>query len=328
MIRLNLGCGSPHDPSWHPIEDSRFVNRDPGLDGWRFEDGLGDYETGSVEGITISHALMYLPLALWPAFFAEVSRVLADGGVTRITEDNVEHPESRTYPKGWQGSQRAVTMTGPKMVREHLEAAGLDVYDCAADETHFSDTTLIQAQHGEAPHCFWIEAVRRTGVLFEPHADDSALFASFTMLRYRPRVVTCFGSAGDYGSTETRHLESVEAAKVLGAGPVEQWDGDITQRMIDYDAKFQPSRVWAPSTNTSHPDHLAVALSARQVFGDRVRQYQTYNAAGKVRGDPVPFEAGWLELKRRALACYLTQRAHPRARVFFDPTKFDLAEYE
>lgn len=315
-LRLNLGCGKPGHLDWHPL--AGFVNLDRGL-GWRFEDGLGDFADGSVAGITISHALMYVAQRDCATVCREFARVLAPGGVVRITEDDCEHPESVRYRSIWKGSEPGVIATGPAMARRHLEAAGFAVHDVAADETRFSDASLIQAQHRPAPHSFWIEGVRPSAVLFEPHADDGALFAAFSMIRHRPRVITCFPSSGDYGDTETRHRESRAAAAVLGAGPVEQWQGgDIVARMRALDAEMRPERVFAPSPDASHPDHVAVALAARQVFGERVTEYQTYNAAGKVReGDPVPFEPGWEHLKRRALACFETQLAHPRARQFF-----------
>ena len=56
-MRLNLGCGEEH------LIDG-FVNLDART-GWHFEDGL-PYPDGSVEAITISHALMYVPLSAWP----------------------------------------------------------------------------------------------------------------------------------------------------------------------------------------------------------------------------------------------------------------------
>ena len=334
-LRLNLGCGKPGHLDWHPLPG--MVNLDKGL-GWRFEDGLGDFADGSVAGITVSHAMMYVDEADWPTVCREFARVLAPGGIVRITEDDCEHPDSIRYRSLWQGSESGVTMTGPAMARRHLEAAGFAVRDVAADETQFADRSLIQAQHRPAPDCFWIEGIRQDAVLFEPHADDAALFAAFSMLRYRPRVVTCFPSAGDYGDTAVRHAESCAAAAVLGAGPVEQWDihnelGSIgghdinalvarrqtlVARMRALDGQIRPARVFAPSPDASHPDHVAVALAAREVFGDRLTEYQTYNAAGKVReGDPAPFEPGWQHLKRRALACFETQLAHPRARDFF-----------
>lgn len=319
-LLLNLGCGNPDALSWHPMPGC--VNLDKSL-GWRFEDGLGDFGDGSVDGITISHALMYLEEARWPTAMQECSRVLKPGGVIRITEDNTEHEESRTHRVGWRGSDPAVTMTGPAMARRHLESAGFTVYDCTAET---GSDPLRQAQHGPEPHVFFIEGIREQCVLFEPHADDAALFAAFSCIRHSPRVVTCFPSSGDYGDTDVRHAETKAAMEILGAGPCEQWDGEsIEAKMRELDARLRPTVVFAPDMDASHPDHRAVAAAAAIVFGGRTRFYHTYQVDGKVRyGEPVPFETGWAGLKRRALACYKTQLAHPRAREFFT---WDLAEF-
>lgn len=315
-LRLNLGCGKPGCADWHPIPG--FANLDKSL-GWRFEDGLGEFADGSVAGITISHVLMYVAETDWPRVFAEFARVLQPGGVVRITEDDATNPASSLYG-GWRGSEPYVTLTDAAMTRRYLEAAGFTVHDVTAEQTFYADTSLIQAQHRPAPHSYWIEGVRECSVLFEPHADDSVLFAAFSLIRYRPRIVTCCPSSGDYGDTDVRHQETVAAAGVLGAGPCEQWDGlDLVAKMRALDARIRPTRVFAPSLDTSHPDHVAVAVAAASVFGDRLTRYQTYDASGKVRaGTPVPFEPGWPDLKRRALECYRTQVEHPRAQVFFE----------
>jgi hypothetical protein len=323
-LRLNLGCGTPNTRSWHPIPG--MVNLDKSL-GWTFEDGLGDFIDGSVAGITISHTLMYVAETDWPRVFAEFARVLEPGGVVRITEDETQDPSSTRFG-GWQGSQPAVTLTHPAMVKAALERAGLRAVEVTKDTTHFRDRSLLQAQHGDPPQVFFMEGIRVNGVLLAPHSDDETLFASFTLLRYRPRVVVCFGSSGDYGPTEAREAETRDAMTVFGAGPVEQWHGgDLVAQMRAFDTQWQPSRVWAPSTRTSHPDHLAVALAAAEVFGDRVTRYHTYDAGGKVReGRPVEFEVGWAQHKLRALARYESQLRHPRAQQFFLADLFEFQE--
>lgn len=323
-LRLNLGCGTPGTRSWHPIDG--MENMDKSM-GWTFEDGLGDFIDHSVHGITISHALMYVPLDRWPFVFSEFSRVLAEDGVVRITEDETENPASSRVG-GWRGSDPAVTRTTPQLVREYLTRAGLVPVDVGPHETTFRDGSLKQAQHGDPPHVFFIEGKKLRGTLFAPHNDDEALFAAFTVLRYRPRVVVCFRSPADYGDPAIREAETREAMNVLGGGPVEQWDvGDLETEMRAFDARVHPVRVWAPHPDSSHPDHVAVALAARRVFGDRlVTTYHTYRDGQKVRrGAPVPFEPAWTSQKLRALARYQSQILHPRANHFFNQ---DLYEYE
>jgi hypothetical protein len=145
MTRLNLACGPHILPG--------FDNLDQNLNGWRFEEGLGDYVDGSVEAITISHGLLYLPIPNWPYVFKEIARVLEPGGIVRITEDDTEDPESERFG-GWHD---AVTLTSEKLVATHLRKAKLIVQKVDADTTMFTDRSLIQAHHGAPPKVFFIE---------------------------------------------------------------------------------------------------------------------------------------------------------------------------
>lgn len=155
-IRLNLGCGTPGSPSWHPMPG--FVNLDRSM-GWLFEDGLPQYADGSVAAISVSHALMYVHDDDWPAVCAEFARVLAPGGVIRITEDETVDPRSSRVG-GWQGSEPAVALTSPAFVRAHLERVGLTVVDVDADTSRYRDRSLCQAQHGAPPDVFFLEGLK------------------------------------------------------------------------------------------------------------------------------------------------------------------------
>jgi len=314
-LRLNLGCGA------FPIPG--MVNLDK-RQGWRFQDGL-DFPNHSVHGITISHALMYLPDHDWPAFFSEMARVLVDGGVVRITEDDTDNPNSARFG-GWKGSEPAVTMTWAEKVIRALDRAGLAAYHATPDITRGHES-LLQSRHGAPPDVFYVEGVRGRGVLLSPHNDDETLFAAFTIIRHRPRVVVCFQSERDYGDPAAREAESREAVELLGASGFEQWRGeDMVAAMRDLDARTHPERVWAPDKRASHPQHVEVARAAREVFGDRVVTYHTYDQAGKVRdGRSVPYEPEWVHAKLRALCRYQTQATHPRAGAFFT---WDLLEYQ
>ena len=50
-LRLNLGCGTPGTRSWQPIPGMCKLDKSMG---WRYQDGLAEFVTGSVAGITIS----------------------------------------------------------------------------------------------------------------------------------------------------------------------------------------------------------------------------------------------------------------------------------
>lgn len=322
-LRLNLGCGHRGTATWHPIPG--MVNLDRSL-GWEFADGLKDFADRSVAAITISHALMYYPEEGWPAFFDDVARVLVEGGIIRITEDLTDDPKSRAFG-GWKGSEPFVTLTTPTMLRRHLERVGLLVHSHSATTSGFVDASLLQQHHGDMPDVFFMEGQNVCGVLFAPHCDDEVLFAAFTLLRHRPRVVVCYPSTDDYGDTARRREETRRATTMLGCGALECWEGgDLESQMRDFDRRANPTRVWAPSVATSHPDHLAVAKAAAVVFGDRLTQYHTYQDGQKVRlGTRVPFELEWVSAKLRALSGYHSQIDHPRANQFFT---WDLLEYQ
>lgn len=162
-MKLHLGCGEHLLPG--------FVNLDK-LTGWLFQDGLPGYMTGSVDGITISHALYMVPEREWPEVLAELHRVLKPGGVLRVTEDDNESPTSPHYhgyssPPGTPRELRlgvwwnSVTQTGPAMMRRHLEAVGFTVYDMEIGDTHFEDGSLLIAlRHEQPPHYFFMEGVK------------------------------------------------------------------------------------------------------------------------------------------------------------------------
>ncbi len=143
MTLLNLGCG--------PIRLPGFENLDL-EDGWHFEDGL-PYPDASVEGVSISHALMHVALKDWPFVFREIDRVLTHGGVVRITEDSTADPESERFG-GWHD---AVTLTTPELVAKHMRAVGLRTRRQTAETTGFRDGSLLQAWHGDAPKVFFVE---------------------------------------------------------------------------------------------------------------------------------------------------------------------------
>lgn len=150
--KLNLGAGQN--------QLDGFVNLDPSYEQpWRFEDGLSMYEDESVDAITTSHALMYVPEDCWPAAFAEMARVLRPGGVLRITGDNI----------GGEGSTRqeirprAAVATTPEAALEHLEAVNLGPEFVTANISVWHDRSLIQSNYGSEPDVFHLEGVKAYG---------------------------------------------------------------------------------------------------------------------------------------------------------------------
>lgn len=150
-MKLNLGAGKGVSPPYMP----GFENLDRCM-GWTFESGL-PYPDNSVEGVTISHALVCLSESQWDPSLAEIYRVLVLGGVVRITEDDHENNSRRCYVP-WPAN---MTLTGPKMMRERLQRAGFTVHDVGREETHFKDRSLIQAYRtADPPYYFFMEGVK------------------------------------------------------------------------------------------------------------------------------------------------------------------------
>jgi LmbE family N-acetylglucosaminyl deacetylase len=147
-LRLNLGGEINQIPG--------YVNMDVSY-GWKFEDGLGMWGDGSVEAITVSHVLMYVNQEHWPLAFEEIARVLAPGGVVRITEDDIGNPAG-SRPVIRPGAAVATT---PALVLDHMHAAGLVASEIDADCTLFADGSLIQRNYGDPPDVFHAEAVKR-----------------------------------------------------------------------------------------------------------------------------------------------------------------------
>jgi hypothetical protein len=156
-MRLNLGCGTQGTRSWHPIPG--FYNLDKSM-GWKFEDGLGDFADETVAGITISHALMYVPAINWGFVFQEFYRVLEPGGVVRITEDEAMKSTSSRFG-GWKGSDPAIAQTGDDLLYLVLGQSGFTPRHVGANRTYYVDGSLIQQQHGDPPDVFFIEGVKR-----------------------------------------------------------------------------------------------------------------------------------------------------------------------
>lgn len=161
-------------------------------------------------------------------------------------------------------------------------------------------------------------------LLLSPHNDDETLFAAFTIIRMRPHVIVCFGSAGDYGDSAERSRESAAAVQILGATGFEQWtcppgnDLFLINRLQVFDALCSVERVYAPDPQSSHPDHVALGRAAATVFLGRVTSYFTYDTKSEAAElSQVMHVPEWTLLKLRALACYRTQILHPRANQFF-----------
>lgn len=165
-----------------------------------------------------------------------------------------------------------------------------------------------------------------------PHSDDESLFGAYTLLRYKPLILICLEGRRKrtYVPNEVREAETAAAAKILGCTskqlPVycDPPDWDKLEALLK---EYKPSRVWAPlPEEDGHPHHNKVGEIAARLWPGMVDFYVTYTDEGNGRspkGELVPVEPGWPELKRRALACYVSQASKPDTAFHFEHPVLD-----
>ena len=100
------------------------------------------------------------------------------------------------------------------------------------------------------------------------------------------------------------------------------WD-EIGKRFGELTNKV--NRVWAPLyEENGHAHHNMISLLARQAF-PRLTFYSTYTYDGgkSTVGDRVQPVNGWVQRKREAMACYVTQATHHNTHLPFDTWAID-----
>jgi hypothetical protein len=168
-----------------------------------------------------------------------------------------------------------------------------------------------------------------TTILFEPHADDSVLFACYTLLAHRPTVITVLGgeTVGQVDA-KTRQWESMMAMAHVGV-PYICWNGSesapdwsaIWTRMAHLDRDEKIDCVWAPLPEPvdGHDHHDRIGEAALSVFGDRCRFYATYrrgSARTQTDNEVIP-EPDWPAKKFQAMSMYVSQINLPATRPWF-----------
>jgi LmbE family N-acetylglucosaminyl deacetylase len=164
------------------------------------------------------------------------------------------------------------------------------------------------------------------------------LFASFTVLRVKPIVVTVCSDARvqeRFGIDGwKRRMESEKALSRLSVDPFGDWvelglsdvgltEEKVIERLLLSDPRVcdDAETVWAPMwEQDGHEDHNAVNQAAVKVFGDRCRFYATYRrGSARTRTEHEVFpEPDWPARKLRAMACYESQVNLPNTRAWFD----------
>lgn len=125
-----------------------------------------------------------------------------------------------------------------------------------------------------------------------------------------------------------RAAEDQAAMAVLGC-EVEQWpepdtnpDWEAIERMMRHFAETQPVNIaLAPAVEDGgHEQHNQIGELAEQIFTGRGQliRYMTYRRGyGRSVAHEVDFQPEWVQLKYKALSCYLSQIRERSTRTWF-----------
>lgn len=160
-------------------------------------------------------------------------------------------------------------------------------------------------------------------LFLSPHNDDAVLFASFTLLREDPLVLTVFRShlqesRGRPITAQMREAEDECAFAALGITHWDQWafsdrDPDwegVRHRLMFFTDSANHVYAPAPYDEGGHPQHDQLGRLALELWPrEKVTLYHTYrNGRGREEGSLVEIRDGhWIRKKLQALACYESQ---------------------
>lgn len=177
-------------------------------------------------------------------------------------------------------------------------------------------------------------------LLISPHSDDSVLFCSYTLMREKPLVLTVTDSyvqqnRGENITPDQRRIEDIEAMKILGCAIVfgqirddiiDEWAvEELLNNFQNFDTIYAPAPIF-PNGNIHHN---MVGEVAKSTYGDKVKLYMTYSKdqlymPGSFEVKPTKEE---IELKDKALACYVSQITLPATKPHFDVVKGGKSEW-
>ena len=162
-IKLNIGCGN------YPILKRGWINLDKKgtPQKWEFgkyKDIIKEFDllsfpypfkNSSVDCITISHVLNQV--TNHKKIYKELHRILIDGGVLRITDDDNDNIKSKYYKP----HKHTVTKMIPKEIIIQLLNLDFSATYISSDRTHFYDKDIMVDNHPdsvEGKDKFFIEA--------------------------------------------------------------------------------------------------------------------------------------------------------------------------
>jgi SAM-dependent methyltransferase len=149
---LNLGAQSDLSPNWIGLD--RLPHRKDGIETvlWDFSSGLAFAEDGTLDGITISHALLYVPREAVEKLFRDAYRALKPGAVLRISEDDcrTRSPDDCHYMR---------FKTEPSEILGLLKGTGFRAEIVGPEKSFSSNPFVKRALHMD----LWSEIDARSG---------------------------------------------------------------------------------------------------------------------------------------------------------------------
>lgn len=177
-------------------------------------------------------------------------------------------------------------------------------------------------------------------LFISPHSDDATLFGAYTLMREKPLVLTVTDSyiqqnRGENITPNQRRIEDIEAMKVLNCSII---FGGIRDDIVDAWAveelfynfqNFEKIYAPAPIVPNGNIHHNLIGETAIKIFGEKVVQYMTYSTEqlympGSFEVKPTKKE---VELKERALACYVSQITLPATKPHFEAVSGGRSEW-
>lgn len=158
-----------------------------------------------------------------------------------------------------------------------------------------------------------------SALLLAPHADDETLFAFYMLLRDNAHVVVCLDSG------ERRWLELECAMRVADRHYTEirepekspDWE-KVRERIKRLIAEGYTTLIAPAYYSEGHEHHNEVALIAG-TLGLPVTWYHTYRRgeSRSINGQAIIATGAEMELKRRAMDCYVSQKEDPKTEPWF-----------
>lgn len=163
-----------------------------------------------------------------------------------------------------------------------------------------------------------------------PHSDD-IIFATYTILREKPIVVTVTHSTMQGDNGFERVLEDYKASKILNV-PIMFLGIDedkLTKETLEEKLRLlsddEYPEIWIPEyEEDGNPQHNTVNRVAKNIFPN-IKTYKTYSGLeDRTIGKEIIPTKEELEIKKRVMACYKTQIENPLTNHYFNLTE----EYE